>query len=82
MCLFYIKEKDSQCTYSVTLLLFRVTSVAMETDFNFTFIFELHVAFKNITLINATTETKEWFPFVLLSSYKIFRSAIQQNRRT
>ena len=41
-------------------------------------IFELHVAGKNITPRNATTETQQWFPFVLLSSYKILRTTFQQ----
>jgi len=39
-------------------------------------IFDLHVVFKNIETQSAFTQTQQWLPFVLLSSYKTFHTAV------
>ena len=39
-------------------------------------IVDLHVAFNNIKLLNIATEIQQWIPFAMLSSYKIFRIAV------
>jgi hypothetical protein len=42
----------------------------------FIFFAHLHVTVKNNELSSVATETQQWVPFALLSSYKICRTAV------
>jgi hypothetical protein len=44
-------------------------------------IVDIHVVVNNIKPVSIVVETQEWVPFALLSSYKIFCSAVKQYKR-
>ena len=68
-----------QCTYNVTLLRVRLIIVAMKTQ-NFLFIVAVGVAVNGIKVLNVAMEMQQWVTFALLSSYKIFRVAVNSNK--
>jgi len=68
-----------QCTYNVTLLRVRLIIVAMKTQ-NFLFIVAVGVAVNGIKVFNVAMEMQQWVTFALLSSYKIFRVAVNSNK--
>jgi hypothetical protein len=40
---------------------------------------DLHVAVNNIKSVNVAMERQQWVPFTLLPSYKIVRTAVNNN---
>ena len=64
-------KQARQCTYTVTLWHICVTTVAMETQ-HVPCVVNLNVAVNNIKMLCAATKMQQWFPFALLSSYRVF----------
>jgi hypothetical protein len=61
-CLHFLqKEKHRQCTYNVILWHVRV---------------DLHVTLLNVKVFIVAMKMQQWTPLALLSSYKIFRFAV------
>jgi hypothetical protein len=61
---------------SVTLSCVLVTILAMETQQYVPFYCGLHVAVSNIKVFSVVMEMQQWVPFALLSSCKIFHTAL------
>jgi hypothetical protein len=66
------RKQGRQCTCNVTLWRVRVTIVAMERQQYV----DLHVAVNNLKVFSVVMKMQQWVSFALLSSYKIFRTAV------
>ena len=64
------------CGYSVILWLVRVATVAMEKQEYAYFYVGVNVDFNNIKVFSADNEMQQWVSFAMLSSCKIFRTAV------
>ena len=62
--------------YNETLRRVLVTTVAMKTTMHSLCIVDLHVVVSNIKMFTVSMDMQEWFLFARLSSYKIFRTAV------
>jgi hypothetical protein len=64
----------NQSTYNVKFWCVRVIFLAVRKQ---QYVADLHSAVNNIKLLSFFTDMKQWVPFALYSSYKIFHTAVK-----
>jgi len=69
-------KQDRHCVYNVKLWCICVTIVAMAMEECILIVFDLHLTVTSVNVFSVVTEMQQWVPLALLSSYKIFCTAV------
>jgi hypothetical protein len=65
---YIVARSGNHCCHGIAIIRFLFIVVSVD------------VAVNNIKVFNVATDTPQWAPFILLSSYKIFRTAVNNNK--
>ena len=69
-------KQDRHCVYNVKLWCICVTIVAVAMEECILIVFDLHLAVTSVNVFIVATEMQQWVPLSLLSSYKMFCTAL------
>jgi hypothetical protein len=71
-----ILKQDRHCVYNEKLWCICVTIVAVAVAEYILIVFDLHLAVTSVNVFIVATEVQHWVPLALLSSYKMFCTAV------